>query len=105
MTVLAAFAASLAVTVWPHGPAGPASHYRVVCPGNAVCARLARAGREAFLPVPGDVACSQIYGGPERALVIGTIGGRPVWARFRRTDSCQTARWDRLSFLFAPGLR
>ncbi|HEY6055166.1 MAG TPA: hypothetical protein VIU86_14625 [Gaiellaceae bacterium] len=105
MTVLAAFAASLAVTVWPQGPAGPARHLQVVCPGNAVCAQLARAGRDAFLPVPPDVACSQVYAGPERALVTGTIAGRRVWARFRRTDSCQTARWQRLGFLFAPGLR
>lgn len=105
MTVLAAFAASLAVTVWPQGLTGPARQHRVVCPGAAVCSRLERAGRAAFAPVPAGEACSQIYAGPERALVTGTIGGRRVWARFRRTDSCQTARWDRLSFLFAPGLR
>jgi hypothetical protein len=40
-------------------------------------------------------ACSQIFGGPERALVAGTIGGRRVRRAFSRTDGCNIADWRR----------
>ena len=40
-------------------------------------------------------ACSQIFGGPERALVAGTIGGRRVRRAFSRTDGCKIADWRR----------
>jgi hypothetical protein len=38
--------------------------------------------------------CSQIYGGPQRARVTGTIGTRRIDRRFKRTDGCQTADWQ-----------
>ena len=38
-------------------------------------------------------ACAQIFGGPERALVTGTIGARRIRRSFSRTDSCTTADW------------
>lgn len=40
-------------------------------------------------------ACSQIFGGPERALVAGTIGDRRVRRAFSRTDGCKVADWRR----------
>jgi hypothetical protein len=40
-------------------------------------------------------ACSQIYGGPERALVTGTIGGRRIRHGFSRTNGCGVAEWRR----------
>jgi len=40
-------------------------------------------------------ACSQIYGGPERALVTGTIGGRRIRHGFSRTNGCGIADWRR----------
>lgn len=101
MALAASLAAALVVTVWPQGVSGPSHTHRVACPGAAVCAQLAHVGRKAFAPVGPDEMCSQIYGGPQRALVTGTLAGRHVWARFRRTDGCQTARWQRLAFLFA----
>jgi hypothetical protein len=97
VTALASFAAALAVTVWPQGPGGPAVHRAVHCPGPAYCAKLTRA---AFAPVPPEQPCTMIYGGPQQALVTGTLAGRRVWARFRRTDGCEIARWQRLAFLF-----
>jgi hypothetical protein len=99
MTMLATFAASLLVTVWPQGLDGPSARHRVTCPGAAACAQLQRAGRTAFAPVPPHVMCAEIYGGPARALVTGRLDGRKVWARFSRTDSCQNSRWNRLGFL------
>jgi hypothetical protein len=47
--------------------------------------------------------CSQIFSGPQVALVTGTYRGRHVWAGFRRTDSCQTDRWNRIAFLLRTG--
>jgi hypothetical protein len=99
VTTLATFTAALLVTVWPQGADGPSTRHRVVCPGASACAQLRRVGRAAFAAVPSDQVCTEIYGGPARALVTGRLAGRPVWARFSRSDGCQIARWSRLVFL------
>ena len=64
------------------------------------CERLAELESEAFAPVPPTTACAEIYGGPQVAEVRGTFKGRPVQARFNRTDACEIARWERVKFLF-----
>lgn len=69
----------------------------------AVCRELARLGREAFRPVPPDEACTQVFGGPQVAIVSGHVGGRRVWARLSRVDGCQVARWDRVAGLLPRG--
>jgi hypothetical protein len=97
VAVLAAVGAALAITVWPQGPAGPAVHRAVHCPGPAFCRKLTRT---AFAPVPADTMCSMVYGGPQQALVTGTLDGRTLHARFTRVNGCETARWNRLVFLF-----
>jgi hypothetical protein len=66
---------------------------------KAACRRLLSAGRTIFAPTAPGTACSQIYGGPEVAVITGTLDGRRVWASFRRRDGCELARWDRVSFL------
>ena len=72
-------------------------------PGVA-CRRLAVGGAKLFAPAPRNVACTQVYGGPQTALVTGLVAGRRVWARFSRVDGCQIARWIRLSpWLLPPG--
>ena len=53
-----------------------------------------------FAPVPANVACSLIYGGPQVAFVTGSFRGHLVSTSFKRTDSCQTERWNRVAFLF-----
>ena len=99
MPLLAALTAALTVTVWPQGPAGPSSTHVVRCPGAAAaCVRLARL-KDPFAPVPRDAVCTAIYGGPQVALVRGTFGGLHIWARFRRSNGCEIARWERLAFL------
>jgi hypothetical protein len=101
--------ARLRITVWPKGRDAGAAIVRMLrCDPTggtlprpaAACRRLSSLDRP-FAPVPRDVACSQIYGGPQEALVTGTFGGRKVWARFNRRDGCQTDRWSRHAFLFA----
>jgi hypothetical protein len=49
-------------------------------------------------------ACSQIYGGPERALITGAIGGRRIRHGFSRTNGCGIADWRRaMPLLPRPG--
>jgi hypothetical protein len=62
---------------------------------NAACTALAQ-DEDALLPVPADVACTEIYGGPETATVTGTLRGQQVESRFERTNGCEIARWDAL---------
>jgi hypothetical protein len=66
---------------------------------TAACRELRRLGWQTLRPVPPDVACTQIYGGPQVAVVTGLIDGRRVWAKLRRTDGCQIDRWERNRFL------
>jgi hypothetical protein len=106
MPLVAGIVAALSITVWPAGRDGPAHTWTLRCGPAAgtlphalrACTRL-RALRAPFAPVPRDVACAQIYGGPQEALVRGTFRGRRVAARFNRRDSCQTARWNRVALL------
>jgi hypothetical protein len=67
------------------------------------CAALAALARP-FAPIPKNVACTEIYGGPQTALVTGTYRGRRIWARFARRNGCEIDRWTRHGFLF-PAVR
>jgi Subtilisin inhibitor-like len=98
----------LRIVIWPRGTTSTTRvTWTLRCnpPGGTLprtgraCRALASLERP-FAPVPSGVACSEIYGGPQVALVTGSFRGRRVWARFRRTDSCQTGRWNRIAFLF-----
>jgi Subtilisin inhibitor-like len=98
---------ALRITVWPDGKGGSSTTWTLRCgpvggtlPQRArACAALAGA-RDPFRPVPSDAVCTQIYGGPQLALVVGRVGGRRVWTWFRRSDGCQIARWDAVRALF-----
>jgi hypothetical protein len=104
---------ALTVTYWEQGrAAGDKIVWTLACspargtlthPGVA-CRRLAAGGRKLFAPVPKNVACTEIYGGPQEALVVGSVQGRRVWARFARRNGCEIARWSRISpWLLPPG--
>jgi hypothetical protein len=43
--------------------------------------------------------CSQIYGGPQRAHVTGTVDGQHVDLTVTRTDGCGTGDWQALQRL------
>jgi hypothetical protein len=69
-----------------------------------VCTRLLVGGVKLFAPMPKDSVCTEIYGGPQRARVVGTVKGQPVRATFSRTNGCEIARWQRISpWLVPPG--
>jgi hypothetical protein len=58
----------------------------------------------AFAQVPQDAICTQIYGGPQKAVVKGTIGSQRIWASFRRRNGCEISRWASFSpWLLPPG--
>lgn len=67
------------------------------------CADLAREPTP-FAPPPGDAACTQIYGGPQTAVVRGTYQGKAVSVELARTDGCRIAQWDRLGAVLPPTL-
>ena len=100
-------AANLLITAWPDGRDAVSRRWTLRCAPAAgtlprageACRRLARMERP-FAPIPDGTACTQIFGGPQEALVRGTYRGRKVWARFDRRDGCRIARWNRHSFLF-----
>jgi hypothetical protein len=68
------------------------------------CARLAADGAKLFAPLPKNIVCTEIYGGPQKARVVGAVHGKRVWATFTRTNGCHINRWQRLSpWLLPPG--
>jgi len=69
-------------------------YLRAVGARRACAAARRIAGFLASRPDPSR-ACSEIFGGPERALVVGRIGGRRVRRAFSRTDGCKVADWRR----------
>lgn len=99
--------ADLKITVWPKGPPGPAKAWTLRCkpaggtlPGAPSACRRLLALESPFAPTPPDTACAQIYGGPQVALVRGTLRGKAVKATFTRRDGCEITRWNRVGFLF-----
>ena len=101
---------SLHITVWPNGAAAATKRvYTLRCapaagtlPRRAAACRRLTELKAPFAPVPAGIACTQIYGGPQEALVPGRFRGHSIRARFNRTDGCEIARWKRVGFLF-PG--
>ena len=51
---------------------------------------------EPFAPIPGDVACTEQYGGPQTAHVTGRWGGEPVDVELSRVNGCSISQWDGL---------
>jgi hypothetical protein len=92
-------ATELTVTVWPKGPDGPQRERRVECPGAPVCGDLSA---QSLAPVPREMACTAIYGGPSVAHVTGTLRGESVDERFSLEDGCEIARWERNRALLGP---
>ena len=97
----------LQITYWPEGKDGQSRTATLTCDPNGgthpdpakACAAL-DAHPEALHPVPGDMACTQIYGGEQVAL----IEGNGVHAIFNRSNGCEIERWNALApVLELPG--
>ena len=96
--------ANLVVTVDADGEGGEtAKELQVSCKAptdSDACGAAAGVSAADLAEPKGDVACTQIFGGPETATITGTLRGEPVDAKFSRTDGCEVARWDKLKPLF-----
>jgi len=99
------FLAELTVT-YDDG-AGSTQTYDLTCTGAqasgtapdpaAACSAVAAAGGvDAFAVPSGDVQCTQVFGGPQTAVVSGTVEDEPVSADLARADGCEISRWDDL---------
>jgi hypothetical protein len=76
---------------------------RGTLPRRAVaCRKLAKGGPKLFAPVPPKTVCTEIYGGPQKALVRGFVAGKRVRTTFTRVNGCEIARWNRLSPWLLP---
>jgi hypothetical protein len=64
----------------------------------AACQKLDQM-RNPFAPMRKDLQCTQIYGGPERAVITGTYEGKRVWVLLAQRNGCEIARWRKLAFL------
>lgn len=60
----------------------------------AACATLDEVDSEVFAPVPPDQVCTQIYGGPQTAVLSGSWRGERIEAEFSRENGCEIMRWD-----------
>jgi hypothetical protein len=68
------------------------------------CTKLANGGAGLFAPTPRNMVCTQIYGGPQRARIVGTVYGKRIWATYSRANGCEISRWQRISpWLVPPG--
>jgi Subtilisin inhibitor-like len=101
----ASAATDLTIEVWPQGPSGESHTWTLTCSpaggslpdAEQACSRLKA---EALQPLPPDIICTQIYGGPETARVRGRIEGDPIDVTFNRVNGCEIHRWDTVAFLF-----
>jgi hypothetical protein len=76
----------------------------VAIDANAACAALARTevlDRLANGP-PADQVCTEIYGGPDTARLVGQIDGRSIDATIDRANGCGIDDWDRLLVAVLP---
>jgi hypothetical protein len=97
------------ITLWSDGEGqGAEKTARVACDppsgtvpdSAAACANLASpAGRAALDPVPLDRMCTELYGGPAEARIVGTVAGEPIDAQLSRINGCEIERWETLSAL------
>jgi hypothetical protein len=92
--------ANLVVTVDADGDGGEsAKELQVSCKAptdSDVCGEAAGLSAADLAEKSGDVACTQIFGGPETATIRGTLRGEQVEARYARSDGCEINRWDRV---------
>ena len=100
----------LTITVWLQGKDGASQEMTLTCdpPGGThpqpeqACMAL-EADPAALDPLPADVVCTQIYGGPEEAEIVGTLDGTEVNATFSRQNGCEIDRWMRMAGILQPG--
>ena len=100
----------LTISVWPEGRgAGAATKWTLRCnPATGTLPRpVASCGRllgmtKPFAPIRKDVMCTDLYGGPQQAIITGTYKGNRIWVLLAARNGCEISRAKRLAFL-TPG--
>jgi hypothetical protein len=89
----------LTITFWPNGRGGDSREATLQCdpdggshPDPKGACDVLLQHEDALQPTPGNVACTEIYGGPQLA----TINGPGVSTVFSRTNGCEIGRWEAL---------
>ena len=105
-TATPATTTELVVRLDRDGPRGPkaAKQLRVTCgdgDASATCRAAERLKPRDFDPVPDNVACTDIFGGPQTARISGTLRGERVSATFSRSNGCEINRWETVAPLLA----
>jgi len=67
------------------------------------CGVLGAAGARALPAPPANTACTEQYGGPQKAKITGTWRGKAVNAELSLENGCQITRWTALLGLLPPG--
>jgi hypothetical protein len=66
---------------------------------EVACEQLSTTAALPLQPVDPDMMCTQVYGGPQTAVVTGTVNGQPVDSTFSRVNGCEISRWDAMTAL------
>jgi len=90
---------------------GNRTRWRLTCdpPGGthpdpeAACRALEAHGSTALRPVPKNLKCAQVYGGPETATITGVWRGEEILSALSRTNRCESGRWKALEGLLPRG--
>jgi Subtilisin inhibitor-like len=105
-------ATSLRISFWEDGGGAPDAVWTLRCnpPGGSLprparaCTKLAAGAVRHFAGTPRNVACTEIYGGPQEARITGSVAGKRIWTTVTRTNGCEIERWQRLTpWLLPPG--
>jgi Subtilisin inhibitor-like len=103
MAPLAAALAALTITVWPQGMDEASQRWTLRCgpaggshPSRAAACTKLLATPNPFRRVPRGSVCTEIFGGPDVAIVTGRFRGARVWAKFQLRNGCEISRWKRV---------
>jgi hypothetical protein len=99
---------SLSITLWEQGREQKAepTRWTLRCgpvggtlPRRAAACDRLRKLQQPFAPIRKDLICTDVYGGPQQAVIAGRHEGRRVWVALAARNGCEIALWNRLTFL------
>jgi hypothetical protein len=100
----------LTISYWPEGRGTEApERWTLRCnpaggtlPRAAAVCRQLDALAKPFAPTRKNLVCTDQYGGPQQALIVGMHKGNRVWTVIGMRNGCEISRAKRLAFL-VPG--